>query len=423
MRKIRVLFLGILMYAMFVLNVNAASFGMTSSTKTVAPNSTFTIKVGGDCIGRVNLSVSNGTLSSTSVWVEQGYQSVAVTAGSSGTVTVTASPVTGFSDSDANIYNPGSRSVSVSIKSSDSSAGSSTSKPSKPSTDDKRSSENSLSSITIDPEVSSFKFDKNKTEYSVNLGSDIRKVNIKATPVDSKARVTGTGEISLKPGTNIVSIVVTAENGVKKTYIIKLYVDETPEVYIDYKDEKIGVLYTGEGVTVPDQFKREDYEYEGKAVSLYSNGKIYLILGLDSNKKRHFYIFDKENGELQSKFSPIKIGDRVIYLTDRNIDLKGYSLKTFEIEGESYDCYSLEGEDNYCIFKTVDSDGQEKIYQYEKSEGTLQLFRNAENKNRVCVKENKTGIYILSGILVFCFIIIGIMSKKLFSRVSHEKTI
>ena len=111
MRKIRVLFLGILMYAMFVLNVNAASFGMTSSTKTVAPNSTFTIKVGGDCIGRVNLSVSNGTLSSTSVWVEQGYQSVAVTAGSSGTVTVTASPVTGFSDSDANIYNPGSRSA------------------------------------------------------------------------------------------------------------------------------------------------------------------------------------------------------------------------------------------------------------------------------------------------------------------------
>lgn len=93
----------------------AASFSLNSSTKQVTPGGTFSISVGGDCIGRVNLKVSNGSLSQAAVWVEENYQSVTVTAGTSGTVTVTATPETGFSDSDANEYKPGSRSVSVSI--------------------------------------------------------------------------------------------------------------------------------------------------------------------------------------------------------------------------------------------------------------------------------------------------------------------
>ncbi len=93
----------------------AASFGLSSSSKQVAPNSNFTISVGGDCIGRVNLSVSNGTLSTSAVWVEENYQTVTVTAGASGSVTVTATPEVGFSDSDANEYKPGSRTVTVNI--------------------------------------------------------------------------------------------------------------------------------------------------------------------------------------------------------------------------------------------------------------------------------------------------------------------
>ena len=96
MKKCQLLFFIFLSLFFCDISVKAASFSMSSSDTQVAPNGTFTIKVGGDCIGRVNLSVNNGTLSTNSVWVEEGFVSVRVTAGSSGSVTVTATPAEGF---------------------------------------------------------------------------------------------------------------------------------------------------------------------------------------------------------------------------------------------------------------------------------------------------------------------------------------
>lgn len=97
------------------LSAEAASFSMSASVQQVAPGGSFTVSVGGDCIGRVNLSVSGGTIASSAVWTEENYQTVSVTAGNSGTVTITATPEAGFSDSNGDEYKPGSRSVSVKI--------------------------------------------------------------------------------------------------------------------------------------------------------------------------------------------------------------------------------------------------------------------------------------------------------------------
>lgn len=91
------------------------TFSMSASTGSVNPGKTFTVSVGGACCGRVDLSVSNGTLSESKVWVEDGMSTVSVTAGQSGSVTVTAVPYEGFSDLDAELYEPGSRSVTVKI--------------------------------------------------------------------------------------------------------------------------------------------------------------------------------------------------------------------------------------------------------------------------------------------------------------------
>ena len=130
MKKIKIIIFSIAIMLASIIELNAATFSMSSSTKQISPNGTFSVSVGGDCIGRVNLSVTNGTLSTSSVWVEQGYTTVTVTAGSSGQVTITATPETGFSDSDANIYNPGSRSVTVKIGTSSNTSTNNQSRPS-----------------------------------------------------------------------------------------------------------------------------------------------------------------------------------------------------------------------------------------------------------------------------------------------------
>ena len=185
--------------------VDAASFGISSSTGQVAPNQSFTVSIGGQCIGRVNISVSNGTVSTSSIWVEQNYVQVTVTAGSSGSVTVTATPTPGFSDPDANEYTPGSRSTTVTIYEAPTTSTEpgqppvTTNKPTtKPNKVEQKSSNNLLSSLTVENNQLLPNFDANVGEYAVNLPAGTNKINITANAADTKATLEGTGEIQLK---------------------------------------------------------------------------------------------------------------------------------------------------------------------------------------------------------------------------------
>ena len=79
-----------------------------------------------------------------------------------------------------------------------------------------RSSNNNLSDLKVDGATVAG-FSGSKTSYTIN---DVTKtsVSITATAVDSKANVSGTGTKSLQYGANSFNVVVTAENGAKKTY-------------------------------------------------------------------------------------------------------------------------------------------------------------------------------------------------------------
>lgn len=72
--------------------------------------------------------------------------------------------------------------------------------------------------------ISGFKSDT----LNWNIGTvDSKSFTVKATPADSKATVSGTGNITLKEGANTVNVVVTAENGSKRTYTITVNVPVT----------------------------------------------------------------------------------------------------------------------------------------------------------------------------------------------------
>ena len=112
------LFVSVLTLCLFLgsmASICAASIYISASTGSVAPGGSFSVTVGGNVTGRVNISVSNGSASTGSVWIENGSESISVTAGSSGTVTVTASPVEGLSDENGDPADASARSVSVSI--------------------------------------------------------------------------------------------------------------------------------------------------------------------------------------------------------------------------------------------------------------------------------------------------------------------
>lgn len=75
-------------------------------------------------------------------------------------------------------------------------------------------------------------FDANETSYKIDASEDVKDLNIFAVPENENAKVEIKGEKGLKEGENIVTILVTAENG----YTTKKY---TVEVYKRNKEEQI----------------------------------------------------------------------------------------------------------------------------------------------------------------------------------------
>ena len=80
------------------------------------------------------------------------------------------------------------------------------------------SDNNLLSSLTVSG--ASFTFNPSTTTYNLTVNS--ASTVISANKQDSNAKVSGTGTKSLKYGSNKFSIVVTAENGSKKTYTLNI---------------------------------------------------------------------------------------------------------------------------------------------------------------------------------------------------------
>lgn len=406
MKKIKKIILSTILFFCLSLTTKAASFNMTASTTQVSPNGSFTIKVGGDCIGRVDLSVTNGSLSSNSVWVEQGYVSVKVTAKESGNVTIVATPVTGFSDTDANIYNPGSRSVMVRI------AGITTSKPNKE-PEQPKSKENRLSALKINKGTLIPEFNENQTEYTINLDANETEITLSGTPKDAKAKIEGLGKKELKVGKNKLEITVIAENGAKKTYIIYVNVDETPQIYLDYDNKKIGVVRNLDDMPIPEGFEQKEYTYEDKKIVIFEKGTLSLIYGVNQENQKNFYLFNQEKKEIMTKVQPIKINHLNLYLIDKtseNLDLIPNQKK---IEEHEVTCYRFKNSENYCLLNAINEEGNAIQYLYEENEKTIQLFPDflikQEEKEEIKTNPIWYGIIILFSSVSF---FIGYRVKK-----------
>lgn len=91
------------------------------------------------------------------------------------------------------------------------------------------SNNNNLSSITLNNGTLNPTFNKNITSYTVNVSNSTSSINITAEVEDLKATMTINGEfqssgepkaINLQVGDNIITIVVTAEDGTTKTYTV-----------------------------------------------------------------------------------------------------------------------------------------------------------------------------------------------------------
>ena len=99
MKKIKIIIISmffLIAICLLTKTTNAAYISVKPNKSSVQPGETVTLNISSDCVGRVNLTVNNGTVSNSRVWIEGGTQQVNVVVGKSGKTTITASAENGM---------------------------------------------------------------------------------------------------------------------------------------------------------------------------------------------------------------------------------------------------------------------------------------------------------------------------------------
>lgn len=185
-----------------------------------------------------NLSVTSG---STEEWLENASTKITFKAEKEGTTTITAQTkdMTDFDENDVKV----TKTFNVTVKAKEetkqpenTNSGStnnnnsentgSSNNQSKPTTT--KSNNSKLKMLGIRPH--DFKnFKSGTTTYYVSVPNDTEEVEVYAEKQESSQKISGTGKVKLKEGSNTVKVVCTAEDGTTKTYTMYITREKAEE--------------------------------------------------------------------------------------------------------------------------------------------------------------------------------------------------
>ena len=186
---------------------------------------------------------------------------------------------------------------------------------------------------SIDP-----KFDKDITEYSLDVAPGVSSLNINAVPNNSSATVKIVGNSGFKVGENIVQIIVTAEDGSTKTYTLKVNRKASDNT-------KLSMLTTDK-YDLTDIFDKDVDTYE---ITLENDVSAITVSATAEDK------LSKVTGT--GKYS-LKTGDNEINVTvtAENGDTKIYTLKLFRKYNANANLLSISIDQDVVLNPTFDKD-------------------------------------------------------------------
>ena len=400
-KKIKYL-LFIVVCNLFVINVYAASASIkvSSSSSRVQVGDTITVKVtlsSGSALGAWQFSVgydssvlkfsssnmengltSAGVVSSTNVKNKEYTLKFKAKAAGTGKISVSNATVFALDDSQLSTSISNATVTVVSAASSNSNKSNSNSS-SNSNSNTKKSANNYLSSLKVDGYSISPKFNKSTTKYNVSVPNDVRKVKISGTADDKGASVSGLGEKSLKEGKNEFDIVVTAENGNKKTYILTVTVQDKDPVVVKVNDEEYTVMHNSEGLKIPDSYSKTTVTINNTELPAYKSGLTgYTLVGLtDKNGKSNLYIYADNTYTLYNEY---KFSGISLFIKEPSVMLKDLKEIELTIDDEVVKAYKLDDNTYPIIYGMNIETGEENWYTYDDSEKTLQKFVSGNKK-------------------------------------------
>lgn len=407
-----------LMFLVFIPIVNAGSFSISSSASSVSVGSSVTIYVSAsDAVGRFSVSSSDSSVvafndSTSSVWLDNSSSSFKFVAKRAGraVITVTPSDCAGYDEKEIT----SSKSITINVISGGSTNGGTTNNGSSTKktvvTETLKSSINYLSSLGVEGFNLSPAFDKEVTEYDVELPNGTNSINITGEKENSSSYVTGLGEVSVSEGVNNISVVVSAENGAKRTYSIRATVLEEEPIIVNVDGIDYTLIRKNEAMpSVSEYYTLSSVSINDKDIPCYvSDVTGYKLVALkDSNGNISLYRYSDNT---YIKYNEFGFNYLRLSMTTPDIAPVGYELGSITINDSEIKAYIKEGSLPLIYGVNIET-GESNFYSYDSSEGTIQKYVINE-------KTDKRGYYPyiiigLSGLCLLEFImIICVISSK-----------
>lgn len=277
------------------------------------------------------------------------------------------------------------------------------------------SKDNSLKSLSVEGYEITPEFNKDTLEYKVTVPSDVNSVNIIATKSDSKATVTGDKEHEVVEGSNRFEIVVTAENGSEKKYVLTVEVEDLNPISIKIDDKNYTIIKRKENLTKPNLYEEATITINEIEVPAFkSDITKFTLVGIKDEEGKIYLALYNEDDNSYTIYNEFTSSTLSLYLTDFPKKIDGYIkdiIKINEIDTEVYR-YSKNSRFVICYGINLET-GKYNYYSYDTKENTFQIYNDEEIKE--LKNTQKLYLYVIIAFaiaLLFAFIIIISLAKR-----------
>lgn len=278
-----------------------------------------------------------------------------------------------------------------------------------------KSSVNTLDSLWVEGVSLDPAFNKDTTEYYVELESDVTKIQIGAKKSDTKSSISGEGEKVVSEGMNQFNIVVTAENGAKRTYTIKAQVKEKEPIHVTIGNEQLSVVRKREDLKkLGELYTEATVKINEEEIPAYHGEKTgFTIVGLkNAEGKIQNYIYDeaKNSYTLYEEYTSQKVSLFIDYTSLSKIPT-GYQRELIELGEREVEVYKKEGKEFYLLYGMNTETGEYAWYSYDKKEGTLQRYIEEKETSSFAKYAKVIFIGMASFFAFFLAIIVALLLK------------
>jgi len=277
------------------------------------------------------------------------------------------------------------------------------------------STNNNLSSLSVEGYTLNEKFNKDTTSNTVSVPSEVEKIKINAKKEDSKATINGTGTFNVSEGDNSFNIVVTSEKGTKKTYTLKVTVEDKNPIVVKIDNEDYYVIKRKSSLKSPDNYTETTVMINDTEIPAFTSEITnYTLVGLKNKEGiTNLYIYDDAKKDYtlfnELSFDSFKIN----IINNDKVPVSELEKETISINETNADSYKLNN-NYYLIYGKNSTTGKDNWYLYEKTENTIQLFNSeliTEHKSKLD-KANELILVFSTSTLVMALLLLVVAFSK-----------